>query len=167
MLEVRPLPQTVVTSPLFLFLCLRSAALQQAECQQGNCSEHGRDNASALHSQMLQHSSPLATGEVLEGKNRWTIAMAIGCEMKCGLCREKFQEAFTEPPWGATDCFSRLKNKPLEELWSSSFSAVNAFMTTFSPKLLNNPFLSAALPPVQNKQFKPIECVFMLPIQLC
>lgn len=170
MLEVRPLPQTLVTSPLFIFLCLRSAGLQQAECQQENRSEHRRDSASALYSQiyaMLQHSSPLATGEVRVGKNGWTAAVAIGCETKCGLGRKKFQEVFTEPLWGATDGFSMTNNKPLEELQLSSFSAVNAFITVFSPKLLNIPFLSAALPPVQNKELKPIKCAFVLPIQLC
>lgn len=75
---VRPLPQTPVLPPLFISLCLRSAVFQQAGCQQGNHSEHRSDNAFALHSQMLQHSSPRATREVLEGKDGWTTPLAIG-----------------------------------------------------------------------------------------
>lgn len=74
---VRPLLQTPVLCPLFISLCLRSAVFQQAGCQQENRSEHRSDNAFALHSQMLQHSSPRATQEVLEGKDGWTTPLAI------------------------------------------------------------------------------------------
>lgn len=57
-------------------MCL--AAFQQAGCGQRNHSECRSDNTAAPCSQMLPHSSPLATGEVLEGKDRWTTPLTVG-----------------------------------------------------------------------------------------